>query len=258
MLERQSSARDGELRAGTRHGDMRAGTRHGDMRADGRRGDLRAGDRQGGSRAGNRRGAAHPDPSSPWVIDTREVGRRPGSMRRYRRTVPAHAGLGYGEAIYVREGTDIELELRVESVIEGVLISGSATGLVHGECSRCLDELDGETTATFTELFAYPDSATDSTTEADEVSRIVDDLIDVRPVVHDALLLAMPQAPLCEPDCLGLCPECGGKRAELDPDHGHETIDPRWAGLIERLAGPPARAVLPDSVNDASDTPEEN
>lgn len=179
-------------------------------------------------------------------------------MRRYRRTAPAPAGLGYGEVIGVHEGTGIEIELRVESVIEGVLVSGSATGPVQGECSRCLDELDGETTATFTELFAYPASATDSTTDADEVSRIVDDLIDVRPVVHDALLLAMPQAPLCEPDCLGLCPECGGKRAELGPDHKHETIDPRWAGLIERLAGPSAKAVPPDSVNDASDTHEEN
>jgi uncharacterized protein len=179
-------------------------------------------------------------------------------MRHYRRTVPAPAGLGYGEMIGVPQGADIQLELRVESVVEGVLISGSASGPVHGECSRCLDELDTETAATFTELFAYPDSATDSTTEADEVSRIVDDLIDIRPVVHDAMLLAMPQAPLCKPDCLGLCPECGGKRAELGPDHKHETIDPRWAGLIERLAGPPARAVPPDSVNDASDTPEEN
>jgi len=169
------------------------------------------------------------------VIDTREVGRRPGSMRRYRRTVPAPAGIGYGEVIGVPEGADIGLELRVESVIEGVLISGLATGPVHGECSRCLDEISGETTATFTELFAYPDSATDSTTEVGEVSRIVDDLIDIQPVVHDALLLAMPQAPLCEPDCLGLCPECGGKWAELGADHGHETIDPRWAGLIERF-----------------------
>jgi uncharacterized protein len=179
-------------------------------------------------------------------------------MRHYRRTVPAPAGLGYGEMIGVPQGADIQLELRVESVVEGVLISGSASGPVHGECSRCLDELDTETAATFTELFAYPDSATDSTTEADEVSRIVDDLIDIRPVVHDAMLLAMPQAPLCKPDCVGLCPECGGKRAELGPDHKHETIDPRWAGLSERLAGPPARAVPPDSVNDASDTPEEN
>lgn len=175
-------------------------------------------------------------------------------MRRYRRTAPAPAGLGYGEVIGVPERAEIELELRVESVIEGVLISGSATGPVHGECSRCLDEVDDQATATFTELFAYPDSATDSTTEVGEVSRIVDDLIDIQPVVHDALLLAMPQAPLCAPDCSGLCPECGGKRAELGPGHTHETIDPRWAGLIERFGNQDTGAVK----NTAIDIPEEN
>jgi len=188
-----------------------------------------------GVRSSDRRHRAHHNPASPWVIDTREVGRRPGSMRSYRRTAPAPAGLGYGEVISVPHGTDLDLQVRVESVIEGVLVSGAVTAPVHGECSRCLDELDDEVTATFTELFAYPDSATDSTTEAGEVSRVEDDLVDVGPVVHDALLLAMPQAPLCTPDCLGLCPECGGKRADLGPDHEHETIDPRWAGLIERF-----------------------
>jgi uncharacterized protein len=201
-----------------------------------------------GARNSDRRNAAHLSPASPWVVDTREVGRRPGSMRRYRRTAPAPAGLGYGEVISVPEGADLDLELRVESVIEGVLISGEVTAPVRGECARCLDELDAEATATFTELFAYPDSATDTTTDADEVSRVVDDRVDVLPVVHDALLLAMPQAPLCRPDCPGLCPECGGKRAELGPDHEHETIDPRWAGLIERFGNPSA----------TSDTSEEN
>ena len=159
-------------------------------------------------------------------------------MRRYERTAPISPGLGYGEVISAPPGADVDLQLRAESVIEGVLISGSATVAVRGECSRCLDAVTDEVTAAYSELFAYPDSATDSTTQVDEVSRIVDDLIDIQPVVHDALLLAMPQAPLCEPDCLGLCPECGGRRADLGPDHGHETIDPRWAGLTERFGQP--------------------
>lgn len=201
-----------------------------------------------GVRHRDRRAGAHPDPASHWVIDTREVGRRPGSMRSYERTAPASAGLGYGEVISAPAGADVALRLRAESVIEGVLISGSATVAVRGECSRCLDEVSEEVTATYSELFAYPDSATDSTTEADEVSRIADGLIDIEPVAHDALLLAMPQAPLCEPDCLGLCPECGGRWADLGPDHEHETIDPRWAGLIERFGQP----------GDASDRNEEN
>jgi uncharacterized protein len=86
-----------------------------------------------------------------------------------------------------------------------------------------------------TELFAYPNTATDESTDPDEVSRVVDDLVDLEPAVRDAVLLALPQAPLCRDDCPGLCPECGEKRAELDTDHRHETIDPRWAALKQRF-----------------------
>lgn len=135
------------------------------------------------------------------------------------------------------EGGEIELDLLTESVVEGVLVTGSAKTTVTGECSRCLEPLSDEVEVVLTELYAYPDSTTDETTDEDEVSRIVDDLIDLEPVVRDAIVLALPQVPLCTPDCQGLCSECGGRRAELGPNHGHETIDPRWAALQERLSG---------------------
>ncbi|SDO00471.1 uncharacterized protein SAMN05421507_1011015 [Lentzea jiangxiensis] len=130
----------------------------------------------------------------------------------------------------------MELDLLTESVVEGVLVSGTAFAKVEGECSRCLEPITDEVEVRITELYAYPDSATDETTEEDEVSRIENDLIDLEPVVRDAIVLALPQAPLCEPDCEGLCSECGGRWAELGPDHGHETIDPRWAALQERFS----------------------
>ncbi|GLZ32726.1 hypothetical protein Lesp02_49140 [Lentzea sp. NBRC 105346] len=135
------------------------------------------------------------------------------------------------------KGGEVELDLLTESVVEGVLVTGTASADVEGECSRCLEPLTDTVLVHITELYAYPDSTTDETTEEDEVSRIVDDLIDLEPVVRDAIVLALPQVPLCEPDCQGLCPECGGRRAELGPDHGHETIDPRWAALQERFSG---------------------
>ena len=152
-------------------------------------------------------------------------------MKRYQRTVPAPSGLGVDGVIAVTRGTDVELDVRVESVIEGVLVSGTATAEVDGECSRCLDPLAQTLTVHITELYAYPDSATDASTDEDEVSRVVDDLVDTEPVVRDAVLLALPQVPLCAEDCAGLCPECGGKWAELGRDHRHETMDPRWAAL---------------------------
>jgi uncharacterized protein len=155
-------------------------------------------------------------------------------MRRYHRTVEAPAGIGVPGVIEVPAGSAVELDLRVESVVEGVLVSGTATADVSGECSRCLDQLSDTVVVALTELYAYPDSTTDASTDEDEVSRVVDDLVDTEPVVRDAVLLALPQVPLCADDCAGLCPECGGKRAELGPDHRHETIDPRWAALLRR------------------------
>jgi uncharacterized protein len=176
-----------------------------------------------------------PVPASPWVIDTRELGRRPGSSRAVHRTVPAQQTFGIDEVITVPADSDIALDILLESVVEGVLVSGTATAPVVGECSRCLDPLSSEIEVSLTELFAYPDSTTEATTDADEVSRLVHDLVDLEPVVRDAVVLALPAVPLCTPDCAGLCPECGSKWADLGPNHQHETIDPRWAALTERF-----------------------
>lgn len=177
---------------------------------------------------------ARPDPAGPWVIDTRDLGRRPGAMRTYHRDVPAPAGLGL-DVIGVPEGGELHLDVRLESVMEGVLVSGTASARVTGECARCLDPVSDRLEVDLTELFAYPDTATDDTTDPDEVSRVVEDLVDLEPVVRDAVILALPQAPLCREDCAGLCPDCGGRRADLGVDHRHETMDPRWAALQQRF-----------------------
>ncbi|WP_436501442.1 YceD family protein [Actinokineospora sp. HUAS TT18] len=183
----------------------------------------------------NRKSPARPVSSSPWVIDTRELGRRPGSSKPVRRSAQAKYAIGLEGVIAIPAGADVELDVLLESVVEGVLVSGTASGPLAGECSRCLDPISDEVEVDITELFAYPDSATDETTDEDEVSRLVDDLVDLEPVVRDAVVLALPHVPLCSPDCAGLCAECGGKWAELEPDHRHETIDPRWAALQERI-----------------------
>ena len=63
-----------------------------------------------------------------------------------------------------------------------------------------------------------------------ELPELEGDLIDLEPVLRDAVVLALPLRPLCRDDCPGLCAECGARLAD-DPDHGHETVDPRWAAL---------------------------
>lgn len=117
------------------------------------------------------------------------------------------------------------MELRLEAVMEGVLVSGSAqTGLV-GECVRCLERVEREHSVDFQELFVYPDSDA----EADEAYRLEGDLLDLEPVVRDAVVLAFPFQPVCP----GLCPQCGVRLAD-DPTHAHEAeVDPRWAALAQ-------------------------
>ncbi len=159
-------------------------------------------------------------------------------MKAYTRSVPAPAEPGrLGlDTIAVPAGSPVELDLRMESVTEGVYVSGTAHATLEGECARCLDPLTDEVDVEIAELFAYPDSVTDETTDADELPRVVEDYVDIEQTVRDALVLALPLAPLCREDCPGLCPDCGEKWADLAPDHGHETLDPRWAALRERLS----------------------
>ncbi|QFU87407.1 DUF177 domain-containing protein [Amycolatopsis sp. YIM 10] len=184
--------------------------------------------------------ASHLDARSPWVLDTRELGRRAGLSRAVQRDVEVTKPLGVLDVIVVPEGAKVELDLLLESVVEGVLVTGTAAAPVTGHCSRCLDPISDEVEVDLTELYAYPDSTTEETTDEDEIMRLVDDRIDLEPAVRDAVVLALPLAPLCTDDCAGLCSECGVKWADLEPGHGHETIDPRWAALVERFDEDPA------------------
>lgn len=181
----------------------------------------------------------HRTARNPFVLDTRELGRRPGTMQTVRREIAAPAGLR-SALVGVPDGAPLVLDLRLESVTEGVLVTGTVTVPTGGECGRCLEPVTTELVVDVCELFAYPDSVTDETAGADEVDRIVDDLIDVEPVVRDAVVLGLPVTPLCRTDCAGLCPDCGQRLDDLPAGHTHHKIDPRWAGLADFLEPAPA------------------
>jgi uncharacterized protein len=171
------------------------------------------------------------DPRAPLVLDTRELGRRPGSQRQVSRTVPAPADLGI-EVLQVPEGSPVELDLRLEAVMEGVLVTGTAHASLAGECARCLEPITDDMVVDLQELYVYEDHALPEG-EDDEVSTLQDDLLDLEPLLRDAVVLALPFQPLCMEDCPGLCPECGARLAD-DPDHAHQAaIDPRWAALAD-------------------------
>ena len=124
----------------------------------------------------------------------------------------------------------VELDLRLEAVMEGVLVTGTARAALEGECARCLEPISDEIEVRFQELFVYDDREVDPDEEL-EVSKLQDDLVDLEPLLRDAVVLALPFQPLCQDDCPGLCAECGARLAD-DPDHTHdEPVDPRWAAL---------------------------
>ena len=173
------------------------------------------------------------DPRSPLVLDTREIGRRPGTMRRVHRTIAAPAGLGT-VVIGVPEGSDLELDLRLEAVMEGILVSGSVSGHLAGECVRCLDSVDDEVVGDVQELYVYP-GRTPAGEEEDELRELADEMIDLEPLLYDMLVPALPFQPLCRDDCPGLCSECGARLAD-EPGHAHDSADARWADLA-RLRG---------------------
>jgi uncharacterized protein len=167
-----------------------------------------------------------------FAFDMRPLGRQPGSFRAETRTAHAPEDLGSG-LVRVPAGADVALDLRLEAVSEGVLVTGSAVAPLTGECARCLDPVSSTVEVTFQELYRYlPDPGED---EADEERFLDGDWLDLGPAFRDAVVLALPLSPLCREDCPGLCAECGARLAEAGPLHGHgEDLDPRW-GLLRQL-----------------------
>jgi uncharacterized protein len=117
-------------------------------------------------------------------------------------TVSSPARIGV-ELIAIEQGAALELDLRVESVSEGVLVTGTVAAPTTGECARCLTEVSGRVEVALTELFAYPDSATDVTTEEGEVGRVVDDPHDLEQPIIAAVGLELPFSPVCRTACPG-------------------------------------------------------
>jgi uncharacterized protein len=171
------------------------------------------------------------DHRSPLVLDTQNLGRHAGGMKLVQTTVDAPDGLGI-DVIGVPPGSPVALDLRLESVVEGVLVTGTATVTIRGECVRCLTEVSDSLEVDVQELFVHPESDAGD----DEASRLEDDLIDLEPLLRDGVVLDLPFQPLCQPDCQGLCVECGANLND-DPEHGHgASLDPRWEKL-RRLEG---------------------
>ena len=158
-----------------------------------------------------------------FLIPVHDLMHKPGHMRELESTVPLEAKLGEGLA-QVPKGGEIALKIRLESVHEGIYVSGGLKTLAEAECSRCLEPVTVPLQVDIQELFAY-------SLEVEDDLVIQDEQIDLEPIIIDSVVLNLPFTPICSADCLGLCSECGVRLNE-NPDHAHEApIDSRWNEL---------------------------
>jgi uncharacterized protein len=171
-------------------------------------------------------------PRGPLVFDTRTLGS--ASARAEERTVPAPPELGSG-MVRVPAGDDIALDVQLEEVREGVLVTATATAPLVGECARCLDEFSSSIQVRFQELFSAQAG------ESGDDGYLLDgDRLDLEPALRDALVLELPLSPLCSADCAGLCAICGIRLADAEPGHRHEDDGGVWAVLKDLFPADPA------------------
>jgi len=161
-------------------------------------------------------------------------------MKEYSLDIQVSENFGIN-LISVPAGETIEVDARLESVTEGILLSADVYAVAKGECIRCLDPVEIVIERKIQELYNY--EPTNERGKKKKHEPEIDDLdiedelmmqgqiMDLETPIRDAVVLSLPINPLCDQDCLGLCPECGEKWAGLAQDHAHETIDARWAGL---------------------------
>jgi len=161
--------------------------------------------------------------NSPYAVNVYDLIRRPGTMREQRIKIPVTEKLGEG-LLSVPEGETIDLDLRLESMHEGILATADAQTTAVGVCGRCLIDIEQPVQVDFQELFAYPsDEAFDY--------EVHDDHVDLEPLIRDAVVLALPFQPVCRPDCPGLDPETGERLADVPDREPAQIIDPRWSAL---------------------------
>ncbi len=160
---------------------------------------------------------------SNFVVPVNDLTRRPGQMNELELDIELAIPMGQGAAT-VPAGEIVELNLRLESVHDGILATGEVDSTALADCSRCLEPLKLAVEVDFQELFAY-------SLEQEDDFLVQDEKIDLEQAITDAVVLSLPFKPVCSEDCLGLCSECGVKLAE-DPEHVHQAQnDSRWSEL---------------------------
>jgi uncharacterized protein len=171
------------------------------------------------------------------------------------------------ELARIPAGADLELEVELAGVSEGVLVTGTVTGPLVGECARCLEPFTSATKVQFQELYVPAgnggragqaghvrqagqvvqgrQSSADEQLDVDSYVLDGNGLLDLEPALRDAIVLELPLSPLCSDGCQGLCVECGVRLADAGPGHKHEQRGAMWEALKDYRAGEPEGAEPP-------------
>jgi uncharacterized protein len=185
--------------------------------------------------------------TNPFILNTHDLPRRAGEMKEYELDIEAPVRIGV-PLIGIPEGDIIEADVRLESVTEGVLLSAEIYAVALGECIRCLDPVEQVIDRKIQELYRYEPTNEkgrkkrredeDVDLDAEDELQLEGDLMNLEMPIIDAIILALSVNPLCDEECMGLCPDCGEKWESLPDDHRHEVVDARWSGLASLLEKP--------------------
>jgi uncharacterized protein len=183
---------------------------------------------------------------SIFLFNTHDLPHRAGEMREYQLDLKLLEPVGV-ELLSVKSGEIIEVDLRIQSVDEGVLATGRVIATATGECTRCLAPITWPIDENFTELYYYEmtggrsnskrstrsksDKEEDLDLDEDDLQFMVGDDIDLEPAIRDAVILNLEVNPLCQEDCPGLAENHGENWAYLSADQNQTPIDDRWASL---------------------------
>jgi uncharacterized protein len=185
--------------------------------------------------------------TNPFILNTHDLPRRAGEMKEYELDIEAPVRIGV-PLIGIPEGDIIEADVRLESVTEGVLLSAEIYAVALGECIRCLDSVEQVIDRKIQELYRYEPTNEkgrkkrredeDVDLDAEDELQMEGDQMNLEMPIIDAIILALSVNPLCDEECMGLCPDCGEKWESLPDDHRHEVVDARWSGLASLLEKP--------------------
>lgn len=130
--------------------------------------------------------------------------------------------------------TSIDADILATHTNPGAYLEGDARATIAEQCSRCLQPIETPIETHFAEqYYSTIDVESGDPKEAppEDAKRIGSDFqIDLTPLLREELILATPLAPLCKPDCKGLCLVCG-RDLNVDPHQHDEAVDERWSKL---------------------------